>query len=69
MAAQADAQKKKNGGFFKGVKAELKKVTWPTKKELLSYTTVVLVLCGFMTAGIWVADSIFHNLLKIIMKI
>ncbi len=68
MAAQADVQKKKNGGFFKGVKAELKKVTWPNRQELLSYTTVVLVLCGLMTAGIWVADSIFHNLLKILMK-
>ncbi len=67
--AQADAQKKKNSSFFKGVKAELKKVTWPNKQELLSYTTVVLVICSLMTAGIWVADSIFHNLLKVIMNI
>ena len=26
------------GKFFRGVKAELKKVVWPTKKELINYT-------------------------------
>lgn len=66
MAAQTDVQKKKNKGFFKGVKAELKKVLWPNREELFSYTTVVLVICGLMTAGIWVVDSIFHNLLKLV---
>ena len=25
------------GKFFRGVKAELKKVVWPTKKELINY--------------------------------
>ena len=38
------------GKFFRGVKAELKKVVWPTKKELINYTIVVflslwLLLC------------------------
>jgi preprotein translocase subunit SecE len=67
VAAQTDAQKKSSTNFFKGVRAELKKVTWPNKDELLSYTTVVLVICGLLTAGIWVVDSIFHNLLKLVM--
>ena len=26
------------GKFFRGVKAELKKVVWPTKKELINYS-------------------------------
>jgi len=67
MAAQTDVQKKKSKGFFKGVRAELKKVTWPNKNELLSYTTVVLVICGLMTAGLWVVDAVFNNLLKLVM--
>ena len=29
------------GKFFRGVKAELKKVVWPTRKELINYTIVV----------------------------
>ncbi len=31
-------------GFFKGVKAELKKVVWPTKKQLISNTLMVITL-------------------------
>lgn len=31
-------------GFFKGVKAELKKVVWPTKKQLINNTILVLLL-------------------------
>ena len=31
-------------GFFKGVKSELKKVVWPTKKQLINNTMLVVVL-------------------------
>ena len=51
--------------FFKGVRAELKKVSWPNKKELSNYTVVVLVTCAIMTVVIWVLDLIFHGLLGI----
>jgi preprotein translocase subunit SecE len=67
MAAQTDVQKKGSTSFFRGVRLELKRVTWPNKDELLSYTTVVLVICGIMTAGLWVVDAVFNNLLKLVM--
>lgn len=31
-------------GFFKGVKTELKKVVWPTKKQLINNTLMVITL-------------------------
>ncbi len=31
-------------GFFKGVKSELKKVVWPTRKQLINNTIMVLIL-------------------------
>lgn len=31
-------------GFFKGVKAELKKVVWPTKNQLINNTVLVIGL-------------------------
>ena len=31
-------------GFIKGVKAELKKVIWPTKEQLIRNTVMVLFL-------------------------
>ena len=37
--------KKKKEGFFKGVKAELKKVTWPSKKDVFKYSIATLVFC------------------------
>ena len=32
------------GGFFKGIKAELKKVVWPTRKQLINNTVLVILL-------------------------
>lgn len=52
--------------YFKGVKAELKKVNWPTKKELTNYTIVVLATVFVMTIVIWGLDVIFQNLVGLI---
>jgi preprotein translocase subunit SecE len=51
--------------FFKGAKSELKKVSWPTKKELVNYTVVVLVVVALMTVLIWGLDFMFKCLLGI----
>lgn len=48
MAKKKDKKKKnskKREGFFKGIRLELKKVTWPSKKEVLKYSVATLVLC------------------------
>jgi len=55
--------------YFKGVKTEIKKVIWPTRKELASYTGVVLFTCTVFGLGIWVVDSIFLAMLKYILNI
>ena len=40
----AQKNKKKPGkSFFQGVKAEMKRVIWPTKRELISYIIMVIV--------------------------
>jgi preprotein translocase subunit SecE len=36
--------------FIKQVVAELRKVIWPNRKQMVSYTTVVLVFLAFMVA-------------------
>lgn len=51
--------------FFKNVVAELKKVSWPNRKELTNYTIVVLFM-GFITAvGIWAFDTLFRSALTL----
>lgn len=43
--------------YFKGVKLEMKKVVWPTRKELGAYTVVVLATCGAFALVFWGVDS------------
>ncbi len=54
--------------FLREVKAELKKVTWPGKTELISYTGIVFVTVIVVAALIWVIDASFTQVLKAIMK-
>ena len=52
--------KKKRGGlieYFKGVRLEMKKVVWPTIKELGSFTVVVLATCIAFALLFWGIDS------------
>ena len=53
-------QKKQRGSlleYFRGVKLEMKKVVWPTKKELGSFTVIVLCTCAAFALLFWGVDS------------
>lgn len=54
--------------FFREVKNELKKVTWPTRKQLIAYTFVVFVTVFMIAALIWVIDSMFSVVFRWILK-
>ena len=43
--------------YWKGVRLEMKKVVWPTKKELVSYTGIVIVTCAVFALGFWLIDT------------
>jgi len=51
--------------FLREVKSELKKVSWPNKKELTANTIVVLVSVFFAATLIWIIDSVCSRILKI----
>jgi preprotein translocase subunit SecE len=44
------------GGFFREVVSELRKVIWPTRKELLTYTTIVIGFVTVMTSIVGLLD-------------
>jgi preprotein translocase subunit SecE len=48
--------------FFRQVVAELHKVLWPTRKELVTYTSVALVFIGLMIAIVTSLDYGFTKL-------
>ena len=35
----------------------MKKVVWPTKKEVTSYTAVVIATCAIFALGFWLIDT------------
>ncbi|HLV09171.1 MAG TPA: preprotein translocase subunit SecE [Halanaerobiales bacterium] len=49
--------------FFRQVKGELKKVNWPSREELTSYTTVVIVTVVVLIAFIGVIDVLLTQLI------
>jgi len=67
MAKQA--QKTKNPNFinksltyFNDVRSELGKVTWPTREDLKSHTTVVLMFLALLAVVVGTLDLIFQAL-------
>ena len=54
------------GVFYKQVVAELRKVIWPTRQELVTYTSVVLVFVIFMVVLVSLLDFAFsQSVLKV----
>lgn len=54
--------------FFKEVKLELGKVTWPNRQELIGSTIIVVVLSLVMAVYIGILDFILSSLFGRIIK-
>jgi preprotein translocase subunit SecE len=46
------------GLFYRQVAYELRKVVWPTRKQLTTYTAVVLVFVSFIIAVVSLIDLV-----------
>jgi len=53
--------------FFTNVKAELKKVTWPAKKETYASTMIVIVLVILSAVFLGGVDVILSRLLRLVL--
>ncbi|MGZ3494109.1 MAG: preprotein translocase subunit SecE [Thermodesulfobacteriota bacterium] len=54
--------------FLREVRTELKKVTWPSRKDTLSGTLVVLVAVFIIAIFLGIVDSGLSNLIKALLK-
>ena len=52
--------------YFKGVKTEWSKVSWPTRKQVIFEAGVVLAVVAFFTVVVYLMDIIFKSLLGLI---
>lgn len=57
-------KKQKNTSYFKEMKAELKKVVWPTPKELLNNTVAVIGFVIIIAVIVFILDLCFDNVNK-----
>ena len=65
----AETAKKSRGTWFREMKSELKKVTWPTKNTVLKNTGTVLLFSVAIGIPIWVFDGVFYSLVQMILKL
>jgi preprotein translocase subunit SecE len=54
--------------FFTNVRGELKKVTWPTRKDTYASTLVVIVLVLAVAVFLWMVDSVLSTLIRILLS-
>ncbi len=54
-------------GFFKDIKTEMSKVSWPSKDELIGSTIVVIVSLAVLSAFIGVCDVVLSKIVNVIM--
>jgi len=54
--------------FFREVRVEIKKVTWPTRKETLASTVVVLITTFIIAAFLGVMDFLLSTGVEQILK-
>jgi preprotein translocase subunit SecE len=64
MAANAKSLTK----HFKDVKQELRKVHWPNRRELTTFTTVVLFAIFTIGVFFWILDTGFTGMLQFILR-
>ena len=62
--SETTVEKQKKKSWFKGLKAEFKKIIWPDKKTLLKQTVAVISCSVLLGVIIWAIDSAIQFGLK-----
>jgi len=53
--------------FVREVRAEMRKVSWPTRDEVVRLSVIVFIALVVFTAGVFVVDYAFGELFRIIL--
>jgi preprotein translocase subunit SecE len=64
--SKAETEKKENRilKYFREARAEMRKVTWPTRREALHLTGIVLAVTVLMSIMLWVLDILFTGVVS-----
>ena len=67
--AEEVKKKRSRGQWFREMKSELKKVTWPNKATVLKNTGTVLLCSLLIGACIWIFDGVAYSLVQLILSV
>jgi preprotein translocase subunit SecE len=64
--SKAETEKKENRilKYFREARAEMRKVTWPTRQEALHLTGIVMAVTVLMSILLWVLDILFTGVVS-----
>jgi preprotein translocase subunit SecE len=71
MARTASKRKKKGNfvtRFLRETRSELRKVVWPSRREALNMTAIVLGVTILMAAGLGIVDWLFAKVMSLIIR-
>lgn len=54
--------------FWRETKSEMQKVSWPSRKEVVGTTGVVLFATVFFGVYLWVCDLAFHEAITVLFR-
>lgn len=62
---KAETEKRENRlvKYLRESRAEMRKVTWPTREEALNLTAIVLIVTVLMSMFLWGLDVIFDSIM------
>ena len=60
---------KRLGRFFREMKAELKKVSWPSRAETIKKTGIVIVCVLIVGVIVWIFDGIANGLINALLSL
>ena len=55
--------------YFKGVRAEVARVSWPTRNEVVTLTALILLMAVIVTLYIWGVDGIWGIIIRGILSL
>lgn len=66
-AQKLKAERTRPAEFVREVRAELRKVSWPTRPEVIRYSMIVLVALIVFGVGVFAVDYVFGELFRFIL--
>jgi preprotein translocase subunit SecE len=57
-------ERRERGRFVREAWAELQKVEWPTRNQVVQATVAVIIACAIVGAYLWAADQAFSKLVE-----